>query len=197
MCCAHFNFLYKYLIFTPNPGLCTPMSLGSPPNGHIFTPNYSSGFAPVSAIMPGHGGRGCVLCYERKVCCAKLGERGERVVFEWVSLGWCERCDLGARYLLHYPSPETNSQSGFRFHKGIGTQAPRSTQEYNLATTTLIWRLTQTLSCEMGSSLFAAMIRLKVASTTWASLPIISSTKMKNGEKNSVVHSNSACACTS
>ena len=43
--------------------------------------------------------------------------------------------------------------------------------------------LTQPLMCKIGSSVFAAMSRLKVASTTWAFLPSIPSTERKNGEK--------------
>ena len=86
MCCAHFHFLYIYLIFTPNPGLYTPMSLGSPPNGLLFTPSDSSGFAPVSAIMPGHGGGGGGGCYftNAKFVAQNWGGEGR----EWYSNGW-------------------------------------------------------------------------------------------------------------
>ena len=42
--------------------------------------------------------------------------------------------------------------------------------------------LTQLLTCNICSSIFAAMSRLKVVSTTWASLPIILLTERTNRE---------------
>ena len=72
------------------------------------------------------------------------------------------------------PNTKPVSPSGYWFRKGIGTQYLWSIWEYDLATAITIWQLTQTLMCEMGSSIFVDMSRLKVASTTWAYLPSIS-----------------------
>ena len=81
-------------------------------------------------------------------------------------------------------NPEPASQSGSRVHKGLETRALCSIWECTLVTAIAIWTLTQPLTCKIGSSIFAAMSRLKVASTTCASLPIIPSTDRTNKEKN-------------
>ena len=60
--------------------------------------------------------------------------------------------------------------------------------EYNLAAVIEIWSLTQPHTCEMGSSGFVTMSRLKFVSITRASFPIIPSTERTNGEKISVAH---------
>ena len=80
-------------------------------------------------------------------------------------------------------NPEPDSQSGSRVHKGLETRALCSIWECTLVTAIAIWTLTQPLTCKIGSSIFAAMSRLKVASTTCASLPIIPSTDRTNKEK--------------
>ena len=54
-------------------------------------------------------------------------------------------------------------------------------REYELATEIVIQPLIQTCVCEMGSSIFAAMSRLKFACTTRASLPSIPSIEITNG----------------
>ena len=59
-----------------------------------------------------------------------------------------------------------------------------STLQYDLATVITVRSLTQPVTCKMGSSIFAAMTWLKVASTTSASLPIILYTEISNEEKN-------------
>ena len=46
----------------------------------------------------------------------------------------------------------------------------------------MIRTLTQPLTYKMGSSIFVAMIRIKVASTTWAYLPIIPLAESTNRE---------------
>ena len=80
-------------------------------------------------------------------------------------------------------NPKPDSQSGSQVHKGLGTQDLRRIQDYDLETEVEIWLLTQPLTWEMGSSIFAATSRLKVASTTLASLPSTPSTDSKNGGK--------------
>ena len=59
----------------------------------------------------------------------------------------------------------------------------RSNREYDLATAITIQPLTQPLMYKMGSSIFADMNWLKVAITTWASLPIIPSVNRTHREK--------------
>ena len=83
-------------------------------------------------------------------------------------------------------NPEPSAHSGSWVHKGLGAQYPQSTLEYNLATAIEVWLLTQPVTCGMVSVVFVAMSRLKVASTTSASLPIIPSTERTNGEKKYV-----------
>ena len=85
------------------------------------------------------------------------------------------------------PDPKPGTQYGSWFHKGLGTQALRSTREYDLETKIVIRPLTQPLTCEMGSSIFESMFRLKVVSTTWSSLPIIPSTESKNRDFSPLV----------
>ena len=80
-------------------------------------------------------------------------------------------------------NPEPSAYSGSWVHKGLGAQYPQSTLEYNLATAIEVWLLTQPVTCGMVSVVFVAMSRLKVASTTSASLPIIPSTERTNGKK--------------
>ena len=69
------------------------------------------------------------------------------------------------------PRPNAGSQSGFRSRRGLGIQAPRILCEYDLATKIAIQPLIHTLTCKIGSSIFAAMCRLKTKSTTRAYLP--------------------------
>ena len=77
----------------------------------------------------------------------------------------------------------TDAQSGSLLHNRLGCQAPQITLEYYLVTKITTRPLTQPVTCEMGLYVFAAMSRLKVASTISASLTIISSTKRTKGEK--------------
>ena len=58
--------------------------------------------------------------------------------------------------------------------------------ECDLATVIAIRPLTQPRTCEMGSSIFSAMSRLKVASMTRASFLIMPSNEKTNGEKISI-----------
>ena len=55
--------------------------------------------------------------------------------------------------------------------------------EYDLATAIVIQPLNQSVTCEMGSSIFAAMTQLKVMSTTSALMPTIPFNERTNGEK--------------
>ena len=80
------------------------------------------------------------------------------------------------------PRPDTRSQSGFRYHRGLGRKSPRIMWEYNLETAFAIRPLTQPRSCEMGSSSFVAMSPLKLMSTARESFPNMPSTEMKNRE---------------
>ena len=81
------------------------------------------------------------------------------------------------------PRPDVGSQSSSRSRRGLGSQAPRIICEYDFVTAIVIRPLIHPRTCEMGSSIFAAMSRLKFASMTSASLPSMSSTERKNREK--------------
>ena len=66
------------------------------------------------------------------------------------------------------------------------SQYPQIICEYDPATTIAIRPLIQPHTCEMGSSIFAAMSWLKFAITTKASFTGMPSTERKNGENVSV-----------
>ena len=102
-----------------------------------------------------------------------LHKTSGRSIFKWVSLRWCAQKYLGAINLFCQAQPQTWLPGGSWVCRGIGTQSPRSIQEYALATANAIRPLTQPLTCKMSSSVFAAKSWLKVASMTWASLTII------------------------
>ena len=72
--------------------------------------------------------------------------------------------------------PDAGSQSDHRSRRGMGSQSPRIMHEYELATVIKIWTLIQTHMCEMGSTMFVAMSRLKFADKTRASFPSMPST---------------------
>ena len=97
-----------------------------------------------------------------------------------VKLSWREKL------YFFKPNPEIDFQSESRVRKGLGNRAPRSIQEYDLATMIEIRPLTQPLTCELVSSILATMSRLIVASMTWSSLQIISSTDRENGKSVSI-----------
>ena len=66
---------------------------------------------------------------------------------------------------------------------GLGRRAPGIIWGYHHTTAIVIWPLTQPLTCKMGSSIFAAMSRLKSVSTTRVYFPSMPSTERTNGEK--------------
>ena len=103
------------------------------------------------------------------------------------SNGWCctDVCKsiLAGEMNCANPNPKPNSQYISWVRKGLGTLSLQSIWEYELMAAIAIRPLTQPLTCEIGYSIFSAMIQLKVASTTWASLPIIPSTERTNGGK--------------
>ena len=125
----------------------------------------------------GGGGLYCA----RKARCAKL-LRGV-YLNGWGCAGVCETI---LAWDIYCAKPNPKSQSRYRVCKGLGTRAMRIAREYDLVTAIVIQPLTQPLTCEVGSSIFASMSWLKLASTTWYSLPIIPSTKMTKGEFSSV-----------
>ena len=95
------------------------------------------------------------------------------------------------------PNTEPDSHSGSWIHNGLGNRAPWNTLEYDLMTAISIRPLTQPMMCETGLPIFAAMVQLKVASNTSASLPIIPSTERTNRENVSFNRSRSAHTCPS
>ena len=162
-CRLRFCFLSESFLFMPNPGINTPMSPCSLPNGLLFTPILSYGSVPLSAVPSVH----------RLVGDAK--QEGGVDFNGWVRAGVRDAVFLRNIYFAK-PNPEPNAHSGSRVWKGLGDRALRKTLEYDLANNILIRPLTQPVTCEIGSSIFAAMSRLKVVITTSVSLPIIPST---------------------
>ena len=63
----------------------------------------------------------------------------------------------------------------------LGKWDPHIMRYYDLAIIITIWRLIQTCTCEMGSSIFSAMSRLKFVSTIRDSLPSMLSIERTNG----------------
>ena len=141
--CPHFRLPCKSLIFTHNPSLYTPMSLGSPPNDLLFTPISYFGFVPLSSAP--------------SVCWA----RGEKLEVGVDSSGsvHADVCNaiLAQDIYCAKPNPDLDDQSSTRVIKGFGALAMRSTLEYDLATANAIQTLTQPLTCKMGLSIFADM----------------------------------------
>ena len=80
-------------------------------------------------------------------------------------------------------SPGSESQSGSWYRRGLGRWDPRIMRDYDLVTVVAISQLTHPHTCEMGSSIFSAMSRLKLVSTERGSFPCIPSTERKNVEK--------------
>ena len=161
------------LIFTPNPGLHTPMSLYSPPDGLLFNQILSFRSVPLIPIPSVRAGG--VIKLEVGV----------------YSNGWVHAvvrdAILAQNIYCVKPNPKPNAHSGSWIRHGLGAQAPRSTQDYNLVNVISIWLLTWSLTYEMDSSILAAMSPLKVASTTCASFSIIPSTERTNKNNSLLV----------
>ena len=81
------------------------------------------------------------------------------------------------------PNIKTDAHYGSQVRNRLEARYPRINLEYGLATAIVIWPLTQPVTCKMGSYISTAMTRIKVASATSASFPIIPYTEMENGEK--------------
>ena len=81
------------------------------------------------------------------------------------------------------PRPDPESQSISQSRRGLGSHSPRIMREYILESAIVIWPLTQPHTCEMGSSIFSGMCRLKFESTTRSSFPIMPSNERGKGEK--------------
>ena len=165
MWCPHFRFLYESLIFMPNIGHYMPKSPCSSPNGLLFTPNSLSGLIRVSTVPSGrHGGGG--LCCMHEARCVNIV-----VVVDsngWVCAGVSEMI-LARDIYCEKTNPKPDPQYSYRVRKGLGTRAPQSTWDCDLATVISIRPLNQ-------PSIFSAMSWIKVASRIWAALCIIPST---------------------
>ena len=136
------------------------------PNGMLFTPKYSSGYIPMSNILSVRCGGCCI----RDAHCEKLV--GGVDLNGWGCAGVHETI-LAWEIYCSKTNTKPTYQYGYRVRKVFGTWDPRIIWEYNFATAIVIGLLTQPKICKMGSSIFVAMSRLKVASINWASLPII------------------------
>ena len=73
---------------------------------------------------------------------------------------------------------ETDNHCGSLVRNELGNQSMRITLEYDLVPAILIRPLTQSMTYEMGLSIFAAMNKLKVAIINSASLSIIPPTEI-------------------
>ena len=166
-CCPRFCFPCKSLLFTPNPGLYMPMYPCSPPNGLMFTTILSYGLVTLSAITS---------------VCRGVGGRKTRGLYILMVADVCDA--ILAQYIYCAKlNPDSYTQLGSQVYMRLGARAVQRTWEYDLVTVIEIRPLTQPLTCEMSSSIFSAMSQLKVAITTSASLPIITSTNRTNREK--------------
>ena len=183
-----FNFPSASLIFTPNTGLYTPISPWSLPN---VPPPFSDIFQSSPILSDGF----VILCIVPYVC-----QGGGAKLEVWMDLnGWVHVCVrnaiLARNNYCTKTNPELDSHSGSWIHNGLGNQALWNTLEYDLMTAISIRPLTQPMMCETGLPIFAAMVQLKVASNTSASLPIIPSTERTNRENVSFNRSRSAHTC--
>ena len=133
-----------------------------------------------------------VKCIDIIVChliCPSVGRGGSGLKLEmwmdsngWVRV-WVSDTILVQNNYCAKPNPNPNAHAGSQVRNGLGYWALSSTLEYDLSTAIMTRPLTQPVTCEMGLSIFAAMTRLKVVSTTSASLPIIQSTYITNKNK--------------
>ena len=132
----------------PNHVHYMTMSPWSSPNGLLFTTNFSSGFVPTSAATSGHrGGKGMCVCSVHGTCCAKL----------WIGVNSNEWFCAGVHAAI----------------LAWDIYFAKTNPEYDTQTKIEIRSLTQPLTFKMGSSIFMAMSKLKVASKTWTSFTII------------------------
>ena len=151
--------------FRPIPALCTDI-----PDFYskIFPP-----YATVGFLHP-------CPCRSRVQCADEGGWRGH-------TGGKNLFADVCAKLLwrvIYCPNPMLNagSQSGYLSCSVLWSRSSRIIFQYVLATEILIQLVIHPCVCKMGSSIFAAMSRLKFVSTIRASLPIITSTEIKNVE---------------
>ena len=135
-------------------------------NGLLLMPEYFSGYVSVSAVPYSCRGE----CCAREAHCAKLV--GGVDSNGWGCAGVHKKISAQDIYCAN-SNTKPDSQSSYWAHKVVGNRAPLSIREYNLMTAISIRPLTQPLTCEMGSSIFAPMSWPKVESKTWAYLPII------------------------
>ena len=172
-CRLRFHFPSVSLIFMPNPGLYMPISPCSLPNGQL---SYS-GILQSSPVGPYH------CASSRPSVRGGDTKRDVRVDLN----GWVRVCVRDAILVRNIycskPNPKPNAHSDYWFRSGLEARAPRINLEYDLVTAISIRPLTQSVTCKIGSSSFTSMIRIKLASTTSASFPVIPSTKKTNGEK--------------
>ena len=150
--------------FCPIPVLCAKI------------PAFYASIFPSSAIV----GFLCSLPLRARASCANEGgggvhTGGKKLVADvrtelfWRAI-YCAKPNSGDVY-----------HPGSRSRRGLGRQAFRIIHDYDLVISIEIWQLIYPPTCEMGSSIFAAMSLLKFASNTRASLPSIISTERTNG----------------
>ena len=128
-----------------------------------------------------------IVPYSWVMSCMSIGSGGGVLEGGVDSNGWvcAVVCDaiLARNIYCAKPNNGPNSHYCSRVHKGLRDWSLHINLEYDLTTAISIRPFTHTVTCEMGSSIFSAMIWIKVDSSTNVSLTIIPSTKRKNREK--------------
>ena len=112
------------------------------------------------AVRKGGGEGGCCA---HEVRCVNLG--GGVDSNRWVGAGVRDAILVQDIYCAKN-NLKPDAQSGSQLWKGLRTQYPWSGREYNLMTVITIRQWNQPLTCKIGSSVFAAIIWLKVVITT-------------------------------
>ena len=118
---------------------------------------------------------------EQARCADKGG--GQVTLAERTIARVCANCFSGAEFIAPKPRPNTVSQFGSRYRRGLGRRALKIMGEYDPVTAIAIRPLTQPRMCGMGSSVFSAMSWLKVVSMTRESFLSMPPTERTNGEK--------------
>ena len=149
----------------------------------VYTTIYLFGFHYDGKVY-GQVPVGCLQSVANAVTCKMRGWEG-RVGAHWWKL-FCSSVRAKLFWRKIYcanPRPDTEPQSGYRYRRGMGRQAPGIMQEYDIEAAIAIRTLTHPRTCEMVSLSFPTMSWLKFASTTRAYFPSMPSTDRKNGEK--------------
>ena len=129
VCVLSFCFPSQPLLFTPNSGHYTPQSLWSSLKSLLFMKKNSlimNPWAPYRLSVVWGGG-----CCARNAHCTKIV--GGVEPNGWGCAG-VQKTIFPQKMFCAKPNTKPDSHYGSQVRKGLGTQAPRSNREYNLAT---------------------------------------------------------------